>query len=92
MDNDANAVEQSSVRDRLAFERTILANERTLLAYVRTALMFAAAGGTLLKFYADDRIAVIGSWILIALGVGVAVFGSWRFRRLIGRLNQGGPP
>lgn len=35
---------ETQVRDRLAWQRTVLANERTLLAYIRTALGFFIAG------------------------------------------------
>jgi len=34
----------TSIRDRLARQRTELANERTLLAYIRTALGFFIVG------------------------------------------------
>ncbi len=76
-------------RDNLALIRTDLANERTLLAYGRTALMVAATGATLLKFYPDSPIVRLGSWPLIAIGVGIALMGLIRFFRLQARLHRG---
>jgi putative membrane protein len=78
--------EETLLRDQLALDRTRLANERTLLAYVRTAFMLAVAGATALKLFIDTPAIVLTSWLFIALGAAVAVFGLWRFesmRRLI---------
>lgn len=68
---------ESTLRDRLAVQRTALANERTLLAYARTALMLVASGATLWKlapFSASDRwigAAAIGAGVLVlAIGIG----------------------
>ena len=71
-----------STRDRLAVQRTILANERTMLAYTRTAIMLVASGATLLKFYSNQSLPLISAWLLIVAGIGVAIFGTTRFRNL----------
>ena len=85
-----NTVEQNvdtQSRDRLALIRTQLANERTLLAYLRTAIMLAATGGTLLKLFGSDLVAVVSGWALIALAAAVGVIGAKRFHALCGGLK-----
>jgi putative membrane protein len=72
--------DDSSTRDRLAVERTVLANERTLLAYVRTALAFAIAGASAIHFLDSPVVDVLG-WISVAAGVVTAAIGAWRFVR-----------
>lgn len=72
--------EDSSTRDRLAVERTVLANERTLLAYVRTALAFAISGASAIHFL-DSGVADVVGWIGVAAGVVTGVIGAWRFTR-----------
>jgi putative membrane protein len=74
------SAEELILRDRLALDRTHLANERTLLAYVRTAFMLIVGGATAIKALPDDRVAVISGWILLAIGVLVAVVGAGRFQ------------
>ena len=73
---------ETPLRDRLALERTHLANERTLLAYGRTAIMLTATGATLLKIYGNGPLAIIGGWTLIVAGIGTAVIGARRYRKL----------
>ncbi len=73
---------ESSLRDRLALDRTVLANERTLLAYVRTAMMLAATGATAISFYSDRWFPLLSGWFLIALGLVIATVGASRFRNL----------
>lgn len=80
------------LRDHLALDRTHLANERTLLAYIRTAFMLMAAGATAIKALADDQLAVLAGWALVAGGVVAFAFGAWRFatiRRKVRRHSQG---
>lgn len=66
-------------RTDLAAVRTHLANERTLLAYVRTSLMLAGTGGTLLKFFADDRGLVMTGYACMVAGVALLIGGGIRF-------------
>jgi len=40
-----------TVRDLLAFDRTMLANERTFLAYLRTFVGLVASGAALMKLF-----------------------------------------
>ena len=70
--------EEMVIRDHLAADRTSLANERTYLSYIRTALAFSAAGFGLIKFTPTTEFIVIG-WILIAIGIFFAIFGTYRF-------------
>ncbi len=70
------------LRDELARDRTHLANERTMLAYLRTAVMLAVAGGTAIKLFAEEPIAVYSGWALAVLSLPVAAFGMWRFLRV----------
>ena len=65
------------VRDHLAISRTALANERTFLAYVRTSLAFLITGGSLIEIV-EGRVATIGGWAFIVVGVVTAIIGSWR--------------
>ena len=67
-----------TLRDQLAFERTVLANERTLLSYVRTTIGMTAVGGSILKFFAGLTATVIGSG-LIALGILIMLMGLVRY-------------
>jgi uncharacterized membrane protein YidH (DUF202 family) len=46
-----NGVNDSTLRDNLALERTRLANERTFLAYVRTALSLLVGSAVLFQFF-----------------------------------------
>ncbi len=78
---------EESLRDELAMERTRLANERTVLAYVRTALALAAAGA-LLKHYLPDYPSLIGmAWVLFAAGAATLGVGLFRFLRVARRLR-----
>jgi putative membrane protein len=72
--------EDSSTRDRLAIERTVLANERTFLAYVRTALAFVIAGASAIHFLDSSFVDMLG-WLGLAAGVITASIGAWRFVR-----------
>ena len=70
---------EMTLRDALAFDRTVLANERTLLAYLRTAMALLAAGITLLKFFPNDQyLQIIGS-VMFILGLVVVFMGLYRF-------------
>lgn len=78
---------ETTVRDELALERTLLANERTLLAYVRTALALCGAGvgGALVVDSPASR------WLAgagIAISVATAVIGVFRFRTVRADLRR----
>jgi len=68
----------TSIRDRLARQRTVLANERTLLSYIRTALGFFIVGIPAvwwLKMPGIQGLGVVSLLIgLVFLGVGVRRF------------------
>jgi inner membrane protein YidH len=68
----------TTIRDRLARQRTELANERTLLSYIRTALGFFIVGIPAVWWLELPGIQALGVVSLLAgvvfLGVGV-----WRF-------------
>jgi putative membrane protein len=83
--------DDSSTRDRLAVERTVLANERTLLAYIRTALAFMIAGASAIHFLDSTVVDVLG-WLGIAAGVVTGAAGAWRFVRTRRQLAGSGPP
>ena len=70
------------LRDQLALDRTRLANERTLLAYLRTALMLLVTGATVIKFVGETRGIILTGWLLVGLGVFVAMLGAGRFEAM----------
>ncbi|MCB9846417.1 MAG: DUF202 domain-containing protein [Phycisphaeraceae bacterium] len=76
----------TTLRDHLAVDRTVLANERTLLAYIRTALALVVVGASALKFFDDLLLEAIGA-LFIALGLGAATLGVFRFRRVHRRMR-----
>jgi putative membrane protein len=82
--------EQLILRDELALDRTRLANERTFLAYERTGLMVTVAGATAIKFFTEFAWAVISGWVLMVLGLAIAVFGIWRFAVMAKSLRRVG--
>ncbi|MDF0644102.1 MAG: DUF202 domain-containing protein [Nitrospira sp.] len=82
----------TQIRDRLAWQRTVLANERTLLAYVRTALGFFIAGIPALWWPDQPSIHLLGGVALMA-GVVCSAIGVRRFvstQRMMTR--EGEPP
>ena len=66
-------------RDHLAGDRTVLANERTFLAYIRTALTFFVAGVSLIKFFNNNVIEIIG-WIFIPVAIITLFIGIRSFK------------
>lgn len=72
--------EQMILRDYLAVDRTMMANETSFMSYVRTALTLVAAGATMLKFFTEPTMQVLG-WAFIIIGGWLAVHGYNRFRR-----------
>lgn len=74
------------LRDELAIDRTLLANENTLLAYLRSALTLVIAGVTFIHFFAASWLLWLGV-AFVPLGIGVGLFGGWRFRRMQRSIN-----
>jgi putative membrane protein len=68
-------MENLTVRDYLALDRTKLANHRTFLAYIRTMIMLFASGITFLKAFPDDNVMRTLAWILIPASIGVLLIG-----------------
>jgi putative membrane protein len=75
------AAKDSTLRDRLAMDRTVLANERTLLAYLRTVIALIAAGISLLKFFGDDPWSKELGLFALGLGIAVLILGLFRFQK-----------
>ena len=72
-------MDDMSMRDHLAHDRTVLANERTLLAYLRTWIALLAAGGSIIEIFGENGfLRVIGA-MLMAAGFAVLALGIIRF-------------
>lgn len=69
------------LRDYLAIDRTIMTNETSFMAYVRTALALIAAGVSLVKFFNDPVMHVLG-WAFVGVGSWIAIFGYHRYRQI----------
>jgi putative membrane protein len=85
--------EQLILRDHLAADRTVLANERTLLAYVRTSLALVIGGISLVKFFDNTVLTVLG-WALVPTGLmtlGLGVRSFLHTRRRCALLDQNPP-
>lgn len=82
MNYEAYTDNEMTLRDALAFDRTILANERTLLAYFRSAMALLAAGITLLKFFPEDQFLQITGYVMFAVGMVVGIMGLYRFYKV----------
>jgi putative membrane protein len=86
---------ESAARDRLAAERSRLANERTSLAYARTALAVVVVAVTLLHvpaltgepLFSAWAYVVLG-WVLLAVGLGIAIVGVLRYRQVARRIAE----
>jgi putative membrane protein len=77
----------STLRDNLALERTRLANERTFLAYVRTALSLMAGSAVLFQFFSDLPPYLFAAWALVVGGGLTLVVGLVRFLRVARQLK-----
>jgi len=70
------------MKDSLDVERTMIANERTFLAYIRTSLAMSAVGGTLIHFFSETSVRVLGVFFIVAaicmLGIGFHRFEKMR--------------
>jgi putative membrane protein len=80
-------MEDSSIRDTLALERTRLANERTFLAYIRTALALIAGSAVLFQFFSAQPPYLIAALLLIAGGGCTFLVGLMRFLHVKRRLT-----
>lgn len=79
-------MDDSTLRDQLAVERTRLANERTFLAYVRTTLAMAAGGAAIFHFYPNSHALVLTAWSLLLGGGVILAIGLYRFYTVRARL------
>ena len=77
----------TSIRDRLARQRTELANERTLLSYIRTAMGFFIVGVPAVWWLELPGVQALG---VVSLVVGVAFLGVgvWRFFTIKAWIDQ----
>ncbi len=73
--------EELILRDHLAIDRTILSNESTMLAYTRTALAVVAAGATLIHFFVEIHIKILGIFLII-VGFVILLLGYRRYRKM----------
>ncbi len=73
--------EEMILRDYLAVDRTILANEASFMSYIRTALTLIAAGATMIKFFDNLLMAVLG-WTFIGVGAWLAFYGLHRYQHV----------
>lgn len=73
--------EELILRDHLAIDRTVLSNESTFLAYIRTSLAVIAAGGTLIHFFSENYIDLLGVLLVIS-GIFILLWGYIRFKRM----------
>lgn len=71
--------EEMILRDYLAVDRTILANEASFMSYIRTSLTLIAVGASMIKFFDNPFLVVLG-WIFVAVGGWLAVHGLTRYR------------
>lgn len=73
--------EEMILRDYLAVDRTILANETSFMSYIRTSLTLIAAGATMIKFFDNLFMAILG-WSFIAIGAWLAFYGLRRYQHV----------
>jgi putative membrane protein len=79
--------EEMILRDYLAVDRTILANENSFMSYIRTALTLIAVGVSLIKFFDNPIMAVLG-WVFVSVGGWLAAYGLNRYRRVDNVLHR----
>ncbi len=72
-------LEELSLRDYLAIDRTRLANERTLLAYLRSAVALLLTGLSILHFWPRDWFGIVG-WACLPSGLITGIVGVIRHR------------
>ncbi|HMQ01724.1 MAG TPA: DUF202 domain-containing protein [Candidatus Doudnabacteria bacterium] len=69
------------LRDYLAIDRTIMTNETSFMSYIRTSLALVAAGVSLVKFFNDPVMHVLG-WAFVGIGSWTAIYGHHRYRQM----------
>ncbi|MGK7392464.1 MAG: DUF202 domain-containing protein [Candidatus Cyclobacteriaceae bacterium M2_1C_046] len=74
-------------RNLFARVRTIMANERTLMSYYRTTFAIIGVGAFILEFYTSLLGTIIAA-IFMIIGVGVAVYGTMRYRKFHRRIMR----
>jgi len=73
--------------EALDVERTLQATERTFLAYIRTSINIFAVGVTLIKFFNNIFLAIIGS-LLIPFSLIILVIGYRHYKKLIFQIKK----
>ena len=73
--------EQMILRDYLAVDRTMMTNETSFMSYIRTALTLIAAGATMIKFFTEPTMQVLG-WSFIIIGGWLAIHGYNKFKKI----------
>lgn len=78
--------EDTTLRDELARDRTILANERTFLSYSRTALALIGVAVVIFHFAAPEVAMTLGALSLTAAGL-VFFWGIHSYRTIAARID-----
>lgn len=79
-------LEDTTVRDELARDRTIMANERTLLAYARTSLGLTGLAVIIFKF-GDQLTSILFGSLALAAAALVSFWGVRSYRLVATRLE-----
>ncbi|HMR55279.1 MAG TPA: DUF202 domain-containing protein [Candidatus Doudnabacteria bacterium] len=75
------------LRDYLAIDRTVLTNETAFMSYVRTSLALIAAGVSLVKFFNEPVMHILG-WAFVGAGSWLALYGYSRYRKVDQLMHQ----
>ena len=78
--------EDTTLRDELARDRTILANERTFLSYSRTALALIGVAVVIFHFASPEIAMTLGALSLTAAGL-VFFWGIHSYRTIAARIG-----
>ena len=81
-------MENLSLTDKLALDRTRLANQRTFLAFIRTSIMSFASGITLLKLLPGGKFITAAGSILLILAGGFLFLGFYNYFKVYGHLRR----
>ncbi len=81
-------LDELSLTDRLALDRTHLANQRTLLAYTRTGIYLVFTGLGLLHLIRIERDLYWIAWLAFALGGASIVTGMVSYLRMKQKINR----
>ena len=80
------SLEDLTLRDELAVDRTLMANERTLLVYLSTGVSLILAGMSFIHFAQSSWDAAIGA-SCIPMGFFLMPFGVVRYRKKLSTIN-----